>query len=213
MTKWVRIENQSTKIDRPCITIRKSALAVNAALMRSSNALVGDFAECYVSECGGYIGIAFYKDEGTGRFKLTPDGGGMHRQGGFNTVISTSSLASHPMLSHLVGTDSAKILVNVDEHGFWSGAVPITWKFKASERNPKNDEIGVYKYTLNGEAVYIGHGEIQARCAEAHRRLWVFDEVYYLLTDKESAKQEESRLLRAHVAEYGGLPFYNKALT
>ena len=212
MTKWVRIGNKSSKVDKPCLTIRKSSLAVNSELMRIGCAKVGDFAECFVSDCGGYIAISFHKEDDDARFKLTPDGGGTQRVGN-NAVVSTSSFASHPALAHLVGADAAKILVQLGDGGKWVGAIPVTWRFKASERNPQADEIGVYKYTLNGETVYIGHGAIQDRCAEAHRKLWMFDEVYYLVSDKVSAKQEESRLLRAHIAECGALPFYNKALT
>lgn len=209
---WIKQKSKSMKVVLPCITVRQKTIALNASLMRESDAKIGGFAEVYLSDCGSRVALKFFKEAGDGRYKITPDGGSLSRCDdlNFNAVIATTALLSNKNIASSVGTKKAKILVSKCESGMWVGSVHPTWQFKVSSRQPECGDIGVYRYLLENDVVYIGHGVIVDRMRESHRSLWVFDDVEYLILPKDEAIKEEARLIDAYVAEFGKLPFYNK---
>lgn len=212
--KWVRQGNKSTKSDIPTINIRRKHLALNVELIEASKAVVGDYAEVFIDEDERAIGIKFFKEDGEDRYKLTPDGGGKARVSDVtrhNVVISCQSVATNPAFSALVGTKQAKLPAKF-ENGLWVAYALPTWKYTVEDRKPVASEIGVYRYLLDDEVVYIGQGRISQRVADPARANWNFDRIEYLITDSENAVKIERVLLDAHVSAFGRLPFYNKVL-
>jgi len=210
--EWEIQKNKSNRIDAPCITLRKKAIALNVPFMEQSGYGIGDFASVFVSKCGHHVAVKFFSEDGEDRYLLTPDGGGNARTGGkktVNAVIATSCLANHPRTSILVGTINGKIVMRRDGD-MWVGNLSPTWQHKLSERKPNRDEIGVYQYLFDGEIVYIGQGHIAERLSESSRSSWAFDEIEYMIVDKDTAIKEEQKLIESHRAEFGKLPFYNK---
>ena len=213
--RWVKQSNMSTKEILPCITIRKMQVALNVALVKASGHKIGDFAEVYVSDCGEFVGVKFFKEDGDGRYKLTPDGGGISRCTDFsaaNAILACPSVSKYPSIAPLVGTKSAKLIATLGEGGVWIGTVTPTWMYDTDTRKPLPEDIGVYQYLLDGEPVYIGKGYLQKRFSSVERKEWAYDKIQYMLIDEPKASKQEAKLLAAFKAKEGRLPFYNKVL-
>lgn len=70
--------------------------------------------------------------------------------------------------------------------------------------------FGIYKYSKDGEPVYIGHGDLNERMDEDKRQRWAFDKIEYsIITDKEKAGEFETHWIDRHVEETGKKPVYN----
>lgn len=212
MTIWKKYETTNFKSDTPCITIRRSGFALSVALMTIAKLELGDFVEVYTSEHGDMVGFKFFKEKQQGRLTITPDGGGKSRAidtKSLNGFIACSYVKNDPVLSRLVSTKNSKLPV-VFEDGLWVIRLVSQWKYDVAVRKPVVDDIGVYRYLLDGEVVYIGRGRIQQRLSSPERTHWNFDKIEYTLMAEDESVKQESQLIRAHRDSFGKLPFYNR---
>jgi hypothetical protein len=215
MNTWVKQTNSSNKRTEPGIAVRRNGLALNVALVDAANVMIGDYAEVYISDCGKKIGIKFFKEKKSDRFRVTQDGGNLSRCNDLsraNALISCGKIVKSSNLNELVGSTNAKIVVSKEEGGIWVAQISNRWEYSVSERDPKDDEIGVYRYLSDGEVVYIGMGRIKQRIKENWRHHWLYDSIEYMLLDESEARREEGRLLSGHRDTLGRLPIYNRIL-
>ena len=212
MTIWKKYEVTNYKTDTPCVAIRRSGFALNVAFMVKAKLAIGDYVEIFISEESDRIGFRFFKDKMEGRLTITNDGGGKSRCVDVNKAngfIACSYIKNDKLLSTLVSTKNAKVSVVADE-GMWVICITPSWEHNAQDRKPKFDEIGVYRYSLEGDVVYIGRGRIQQRLSGPERTHWNFDKVEYDLMSEMEAEKRESRLIKEHRTIHGRLPFYNR---
>ena len=212
MTIWKKYEMTNFKSDQPCITVRRSGFALSVSFMIQAKITIGDSVEIFSSEEGDMIGFKFFTEKAIGRLTVTPDGGGKSRivdATKANGFIACSYVKNDPNLSKLVSTKNAKFFVSYEDD-LWVIKLVSQWKYDTQTRKPTADDIGVYRYLLDDEVVYIGRGKIQQRLSSPERTHWQFNKIEYTLMSDDAAIQKESQLIRAHKDTYGRLPFYNR---
>ena len=211
MTTWKKYEVTNFKAEKPCITIRRSGFALSVPFMTSAKVSIGDFADVFTSN-DGKIGFKFYREKQEGRLLVGPDGGGKKRivdPAKANGLIVCAHVKNDTTISQLVGTKNSKMPA-VFEDGMWVIRLFPQWNYDASVRKPTQEDIGVYRYSHDGEVVYIGRGKIAQRIASPERGTWQFDKIEYTLMSDEDSISHESRLIREHRDAFGRLPFYNR---
>lgn len=212
MTIWKKYEMINVKSDQPCITVRRSGFALSVSFMIEAKITIGDSVEIFTSEEKDMIGFKFFSEKALGRLTVTPDGGGKSRvidATKTNGFVTCSYIKNDPNLSKLVSTKNAKFFVTYED-GLWVIKLTSQWKYDTQTRLPTVDDIGVYRYLLDDEVVYIGRGKIQQRLASPERNHWQFTKIEYTLMSEDAATQRESQLIRAHKDVNGRLPFYNR---
>lgn len=213
MNTWIKQANSSNKRSDPGITVRRNGFALNVAFVCAANVMIGDHAEVYLSDCGKKIGIKFFKEKNFDRFCVTQDGGSRSRCKDLsraNALISCGKIINSSQLKDLVGSDKSKLTVSKEENDIWIAQISNRWEYVVAEREPKDNEIGVYRYLSDGEVVYIGMGRIKQRIKEIGRQNWLHDSIEYMLLDEGAARREEGRLLSGHRNTFGRLPIYNR---
>lgn len=212
MTIWKRYEVTNFKSEQPCITIRRSGFAINVSMMAAAKLETGDFVEIYVSDQEDMIGFKFFKEKQLGRLTITPDGGGKSRAldaKSPNGFVACSLVKNNDSLSKIVSTKNSK-LFPVFEDDMWVIRLVSQWKYDASVRKPEASDMGIYRYLLDDDVVYIGRGWIQQRLSSPERTHWNFNKIEYTLMTEDESVQRESQLIRAHREAFGRLPFYNR---
>jgi len=217
MTTWIQQRNGTDKSDLCTISVRKMGFGINAIFYRLADLDKYLFASIFLSEDKSKIAIEFHEEKKEGCYYIGSDGGGKSRvrlKSNKNRFIACGNvIRSNPVLNQLSKTTGSQKLVVSKEDGYWVARITPAFIYEIGVDNPKDDEIGVYRYLLNDEIVYIGKGQIKKRVSSPERKEWEFEKIQYsVLKTDDDCVIYESNLLNEHVKLFGSLPKYNRIL-
>jgi len=221
MTTWLKQKSKSERTNYPSISIRRLGLGINSRLIEKANAEDCEYAEVYVSSDNKKLAIKFLREKTDDSYNLTQDGGSKDRSAVnkyLNRFIACGNVVrSNELLKELSNRKGNSKLVAFNDDGMWvANIIPAFIHKTTSETFRKQlsgDEMGVYKYVLNEETIYIGKGCIKQRLLSPERKDWKYDHIEYMvLTSSLECSRIESDLLKEHKSMYGVLPPYNKIM-
>lgn len=216
MSKWIKHENKSTKSRFPCISVRRLGLGLSSGFVEIAGIDKFGFAEIFTTECGTELGIRFLKEKSDHCYLVTQDGGTKERQriGEYKSrfIACGNVIRNTPSLKGMLNGNGSKKIPVMKSDDLWVAKIAPSFCYSISSRGIRENEIGVYRYLVSDEVVYIGRGNIKVRIASVDRKDWVFDDIEYMLTTDEEACRIEATLLENHKAEFGSLPVYNKVM-
>lgn len=216
MAKWIKQANKSTKSSFPCVSVRRLGLGLSSGFVEIAGVDKLGFAEIFVSECGEELGIKFLKEKTDHCYLVTQDGGTKERQriGEYKSrfIACGNVIRNNPGLNGLLDGKGSKKIPVIKSDDLWVAKISPSFCYSISSRGIRDDELGVYRYLVGDEVVYIGRGNIKTRIASIDRKDWVFDDIEYMLTTDDEAYRIEATLLENHKAEFGSLPVYNKVM-
>jgi hypothetical protein len=215
---WQKVSKQLQAADYPFFVVRRLGISMSAELVRMCDISVGvSRAEIYCDRANNAYGLRFVNIVTPDSYVITSDGGG--RKADSSKKTNTAFIACGRIVSTnpalLAEAQSGKktrlpALFDKDNSIVYFRVGP-TFEHKYSERRPQGNERGVYRYMLDGEAVYIGQGALQERLASKERETWKYDDIEYMIVDDEEKRfSVEAGLIDEIRQTTGRLPFYNR---
>lgn len=130
-------------------------------------------------------------------------------------VVAARQLAQHfPALASAAPRTRARVSRCMSSMAFYADLVPgfgcLSGRRDAISNMPRH-ATGIYRYTDQGEAVYIGRGKIAARLKAPERGDWSFDCVEWTAIGCERSEiAAEAHHLAEFTNQFGRLPRYNR---
>lgn len=206
MQEWKLMTRSNKIFESPQVTIRMKGISLNAALAK---AIEENERYCEFYSKGRQIGLKFTPYKTPDSYTIGRDGGGRPKKGNTFFIACIKLIKNSPALLNAQKKKQSFLCSYDKDNALWVfNLIPA---FESEDISAlKEDDIGVYRYILQGEEVYIGHGKIKSRISDSVRSDWSYEKVEYFICDKSEAIEYEKVYLDEYVKNNGRLPFYNK---
>ena len=213
--EWLVQEKHVKNYSEAVVSVRRGGFGFNKHFVERFGVENGSHAEIFFSKDGTSVGLKFGPSETKNSYLVTQDGGsrgGQAKKGGLyiacgNVVKSNPSLLA---MSKDSNKQKAKALFDKESGVVFFYICPVFNKNLEDEK-PAADECGVYRYTSDGEVVYIGQGNLSQRFRDPTRSEWVFNKIEYMVVFDPNERQKiEAAMLADYAAANSRLPLYNR---
>jgi len=215
MTTWIKQVNKTCKTDYPHISIRTLGIGLSSNLIKEANAEHYEYAEVFLSEDKSKLAIKF-TEKSNDAYKVTQDGGSKERKRvtkSLNRFIACGNvIRSSNVLKQLSERNVTEKIFAKKIDDLWVINLTPCFLYNTKNYPLAYDDIGVYRYILNDEVVYIGRGKIKQRICSPERCEWVYDDIEFMITSDKASVIIEENLLQEFKDINGELPLYNKIL-
>jgi hypothetical protein len=204
---WVKQKRETVVADAPSIFIRQSGIRLSTKACEEYKIEVGHFVEVFLSDDSQRLGLKFSTTSTEDSFAVTTDGGSAKGKNG--AYIACGQIARR--LKPPNKQTAILPLLRDKDSGILYSHLAKRFEFLQSKTPAKSGDVGVYRYLLDNEAVYIGQGVLRDRFSEEQRKSWNFDDIEYMIAGDEKERFSiESSLLDEFKSINGRLPFYNR---
>jgi hypothetical protein len=204
---WVKQKRETVVSDAPSIFIRQSGIRLSSKACEEYKIEIGHFVELFLSEDLQRLGLKFSTSATEDSFIVGTDGGQSKAKNG--AYIACGHIARR--IKPADKKTAILPLLRDKESGILYSHLAKKFEFLQSKTPAKNGDLGVYRYLLDNEVVYIGQGVLRDRFGEEQRKSWNFDDIEYMIASDEKERFTiEASLLDEFKSINGRLPFYNR---
>ena len=198
---WILTKRGTKVCQEPRVTIRTRGIALNSILVKTLDV---NRKYCEIYTTSSQLGIKFLYKPTEQSYVVGSDGGGKSRSSN-SLFIACSQLIKNNFSPYV---DRSIVCVYDQKSDMWIiNLIPFFINSDTTEL--KIEDIGVYRYVLDAEVVYIGQGVIKTRMNDNARKNWLYNKIEYFLCSKEDAKKYEKIYLDEYIKSNGRLPHYN----